>query len=52
MRDCEDPFITIADVATRNTVKAGGPGAMLCDMFPMCKLTIQVNPASLRFLGH
>ena len=34
MRDCKDPFIAIADEATSNTVKAGGPGAMLCDMFP------------------
>jgi len=40
VRDCEDPLIGIADEATRNTVKAGGPGAMLCDMFPLCKLTI------------
>ena len=46
VRDCEDPFITIADAATRNTVKAGGPGAMLCDMFPMCKLTITVGQGS------
>ena len=41
MRDCEDPLIEIADEATRNTVKAGGPGAMLCDMFPACELTMR-----------
>ena len=41
VRDCEDPLIGIADEATRNTVKAGGPGAMLCDMFPLCKLTMR-----------
>lgn len=46
MRDCEDPFIAIADEATRNTVKAGGPGAMLCDMFPMRKLTFGVGQVS------
>ena len=38
VHNCEDPFITLAEEATRNTVKAGGPGAMLCDMFPPCKL--------------
>jgi hypothetical protein len=43
VRNCEDPFVTIADEATRNTVKAGGPGAMLCDMFPMCELAFQVR---------
>ena len=46
VRDCDDPFIAIADVATRNTVKAGGPGAMLCDMFPMCKFTTTVGHGS------
>lgn len=46
IRDCEDPFIAIADAATRNTVKAGGPGAMLCDMFPMRKLTVAVGRGS------
>lgn len=46
VRDCEDPFVAIADAATRNTVKAGGPGAMLCDMFPMCKLTVAVGRRS------
>jgi hypothetical protein len=51
VRDCEDPFVAIADTATSNTVKAGGPGAMLCDMFPMCKLNIRVGqgfPKALR----
>lgn len=43
VHNCEDPFITIADEATRNTVKAGGPGAMLCDMFPLCELDFKVR---------
>jgi len=46
VRDCEDPFVAIADAATRNTVKAGGPGTMLCDMFPMCKLTVTASRGS------
>jgi hypothetical protein len=46
VRECEDPFVTVADSATSNTVKAGGPGAMLCDMFPMCKFIIKVGQGS------
>ena len=49
VRDCEDPLIGIADEATRNTVKAGGPGAMLCDMFPLRKLTMRGSHRSLFF---
>ena len=50
VRDCEDPLIGIADEATRNTVKAGGPGAMLCDMFPLCKFTVRGSHRSFVFL--
>lgn len=48
VRSCEDPFVTIADEATRNTVNAGGPGATLCDMFPACG---SISWRSLSFLG-
>ena len=47
VRDCDDPFIAIADEATRNTVIAGGPGAMMCDMFPLCKWTAGVSRPGL-----
>ena len=42
VRDCEDPFIAIAEEATGNTANSGGPGAMMCDMFPLCELTAGV----------
>lgn len=42
VRNCEDPFITIADEATRNTVNAGGPGAALCDLFPARESMVRV----------
>lgn len=51
VRDCEDPFIAIADAATRNTVKAGGPGAMLCDMFPMRKFARDLMGIPREFFG-
>lgn len=54
VRNCEDPFITISDEAIRNTVNAGGPGATLCDMFPVCESTFQVFQGSredLRGIG-
>lgn len=46
VHNCEDPFVTIADEATRNTVNAGGPGAALCDMFPMRELISRVCQGS------
>ena len=31
----DDPYIRIADMATSATVRAGSPGSMLVDFFPL-----------------